>query len=104
MNNHYFDCDCASLEHTFCVTSEDHEEDFPPQLYFHLQLNQYRNFFKRVWTAIKYLFGYECKYGHWDTVNISEDDVHRLIVLLHQHRVKTEKFKIFMETYNERAN
>ena len=94
---HYFECDCGTDEHIFCVTSEDLEDDFPPQLYFHIQMSQYRNVFKRIFEGIKYIFGYKSKYGHWDTINISEDDLNRLIILFHQHRVKLEKYSKEME-------
>lgn len=90
--NDYFECQCCSKEHVFCVTSELSNDNSPPELYFHFQLIQYRKFFKRVWIAIKYIFGYQCRYGHWDTINIGEDDTNRLIVLLHQHRVRLDKF------------
>lgn len=88
----YFECDCGSDEHRFCVTLEDPEDDFAPELYFHLQLHQHRNIFKRIWIAVKYVFGYECKYGHWDTINISQDDAEKLLVLFHQHRAKLINF------------
>ena len=100
---HYFECDCGLDEHRFCVTSEEAEDDFPPQLYFHVQMCQYRSFFKRTFEALRYILGYKSKYGHWDTINISEDDTNRLVVLLHQHRVKLEKFTKEMETKNDRA-
>jgi hypothetical protein len=92
MKKQYFECECGSDEHRFCITSEDAEDGFAPQLYFHLQLYQYRNIFKKMWVAIKYVFGYECRYGHWDTINISEDDTNRLYVLFHQHKVKIKNF------------
>lgn len=92
MKKQYFECDCGSDEHRFCITSEDEEDSFAPQLYFHLQLHQHRNIFKKIWVAIKYVFGYECRYGHWDTINISEDDANRLYVLFHQHKVKIKNF------------
>lgn len=92
MKKDYFECDCGSKEHTFCVTSEESEDDFPPQLYFHFQLTQYRSFLKKISVAVKYIFGYQCKYGHWDTVNISENDTNKLIVLLHQHKARISKF------------
>lgn len=90
---HYFECDCGSDEHRFCVTSEDEDDGLPPQLYFHLQLHQYRNIIKRLVVAVKYIFGHKSRYGHWDTINISEDDANRLFVLLHQHRAKLENTK-----------
>ena len=102
---HYFECDCNHEEHRFCVTSEDlNYDDLPPQLYFHVQMSQYRGILRRTWQAIRYIFGYKSTYGHWDTVNISEDDLDRLIVLFHQHRVKLNKSKNNTEVKNGREN
>jgi hypothetical protein len=98
---HYFECDCGCDEHRFCVTSEDSEEDFPPQLYFHIQMSQYKNITKRLFEAFRYVMGYKSKYGHWDTINVSEDDLNRMIVLFHQHRVKMEKFLKEREKKND---
>jgi hypothetical protein len=94
----HFDCDCQSAEHIFRVTSEDAwDPDFPPDLFLTLQLNQYRSVFKRFITAVKYLFGYECRFGHWDVVTINQDDLNRLIVLFQQHRIKLENHSIQKE-------
>lgn len=88
----YFECDCGSKEHTFCVTTQDWEDYLPPQLYFHFQLSQPSTFIGRCWKGIKYIFGYKCKYGHWDTINLSEEDLNRLTILLHQHRARLSKY------------
>lgn len=101
--NDYFECTCSSKEHTFCVTSEQSDGDWPPELFFHFQLIQPKNLLGRITTAIKYLFGYKCKYGNWDVVNLSEDDTNRLIVLLHQHRVRLEKFSRNLSNKKEEA-
>ena len=89
----YFECDCGTDEHRFCVTSEEAEDNFPPQLYFHIQMSQYKSPIQRIIEAIKYVFGHKSRYGHWDTINITPDDAARLIVLLHQHRVRLTKFE-----------
>lgn len=67
----YFECQCHSPEHTlkFVYDSENKE------LYSEIFLNQYRNFFKRSWVAIKYIFGYKCKYGHFDCFIFKNDDI-----------------------------
>jgi hypothetical protein len=36
-----------------------------------VQLHQYRSFWERLVVAVKYLFRYECRYGHWDCTSIS---------------------------------
>jgi hypothetical protein len=92
MKNDYFECSCSSKEHTFCVTSEDSSDSWPPEMFFHIQLTQPNSFIAKMKVAVKYLLGYQCKYGHWDVVNLQEDDITRLIVLLHQHRAKLSKY------------
>jgi len=99
---HYFECDCGADEHRFCITSEEESEDsFPPQLFLHIQMSQYRSFTKRLFEAFRYVLGYKSKYGHWNTINISEDDLNRMIVLFHQHRIKLEKFSKEREKKND---
>jgi hypothetical protein len=71
---HHFDCDCGSDEHTFKFTFDTEEGE----LYLSAYLNQYHNVFKRIWVAVKYVFGYTSKYGHWDTVMLSKNDTERL--------------------------
>lgn len=55
-------CSCLSPEHTltYNLNLEDKE------IYTSVYLNQYRPLYKRVWVAIKYIFGYKSVYGHWD--------------------------------------
>ena len=81
MKSQYFDCACHSSNHTirFDLSIEDNEF---PDLYLSVQLNRWRNIFSRIWIAIRYIFGYECKYGHWDTWLLNHDDVSRLRELL----------------------
>ena len=99
--NYHFDCDCSSEEHIFRVTSENGwDTDYPPELHMSIQLNKYGSLYRRFVTALRYFFGYECKFGHWDVVTLKEDDLNRLIVLLHQHRVKLEKYYLDKEKRN----
>lgn len=102
--NDYFECTCSSKEHTFCVTSEESDTDWPPELFFHFQLVHPGNFFSKLKTAVKFLFGYKCRFGHWDVINLSEDDINKLIVLLHQHRVRLVKFNSEREKKDDRTN
>lgn len=70
----FFECKCDSDEHTvrFVLDKEDKE------IYLSVYLNQYRWWYQRVWVAIKYAFGYKCKYGHWDVTMFKEEDTTRL--------------------------
>ena len=69
MATYYFQCDCSSQEHTIGITFDIDEKEMA----FEVQLARHHGFFGRLILAVKYLFGYECKYGHWDTTLMSEE-------------------------------
>ncbi len=80
MKSEFFECTCMSDEHTLRFTLDDTE------LYTSVFLHQYRSFFKRVWIAIKYTFGYKCKDGHWDCTILKPEDCDRLIIMLQEYK------------------
>lgn len=80
MKNDFFVCQCYSGEHTLrFMYDKDNDE-----LYTEVFLAQPNNFFKRCWIAIGYVFGYKCRYGHWDCWMLSKDDRQKLIDVLNQ--------------------
>lgn len=81
----FFECVCGMDEHTlrFKLDAYDPED---VELYTSVFLNQYRSFFGRLWIAIKYLFGYKCRHGHWDCTIIKLEDADRLIALLENYK------------------
>lgn len=62
MTEKIISCSCHSPEHTltYHINPEDKE------VYTSVYLHQYRPLYKRIWIAIKYIFGYKSRYGHWD--------------------------------------
>ena len=44
-------------------------------MYMHTQLAQHKNIFQRTWLALRYIFGYRCKYGHWEEAVFSEEQI-----------------------------
>jgi hypothetical protein len=66
----YYECQSESAEHTMRFVYDPDENE----LYAEIQLVQYRNVFKRIWVAIKYVFGYQCRYGHWDCWLLKPED------------------------------
>lgn len=80
----FLECKCLSDAHTikFQLDYDDHYVD----LYTSIFMDQYRGFFGRMWIAIKYLFGYKCKDGHWDCVMLKVDDTDRLISMLYRYK------------------
>jgi len=73
-NSYFFECRCGSDEHTlrFVLDKEDNE------IYVSIFLNKYQNIFKRICVAIKYVFGYKCKFGHWDNWIMCNEDIDKL--------------------------
>lgn len=70
-----FLCDCGSPEHQFIVYYFD-DYNYPEvDVVIHLAK---KPFWKRVWYAIKYIFGYQSSYGAFDSIIINPDDADRL--------------------------
>jgi len=51
-------------------------------------LHNHHSLLRRVVVAFKYVLGYRSQWGHWDLIELSEDDVQRLWVLLHRRRAE----------------
>ena len=71
---HFFECECGSDEHTLRFTLDKEDGDIHTSIF----LNQYRPWWKRIYVAIRYVLGYNCKYGHWDNWILNRDDACRL--------------------------
>ena len=82
----FFECSCHSNEHTLQFILDPGNKIEPPEMYASIFLNQYRNIFKRAWIAFKYVFGYKCKYGHWDCFLMKNKDATRMINLLKEYK------------------
>lgn len=80
MKTDYFECQCFSSENRLVFTYDDEDNE----IYASIFLNQYHNFFQRVWVGIKYIFGYKCRYGHFDCFILESSDKERLINTINQ--------------------
>ena len=83
---HHIECDCHSSDHILRFVYVPRYELYggveEPELYTEVQLHQCHNIFKRIWLAIKYIFGYKCRYGLWDCVLINEEEAAKLLLIL----------------------
>ena len=75
----YFECECHSQEHLlrfqyYIERWGDIEED---GIYVSVLLSS-GTFWQRLKAAVPFLFGYECKYGHWDGTLLQRKDAERL--------------------------
>ena len=86
----YIECVCTSAEHTMRFMLDD--DELYPHIYVEMQLSQSLGFFKRLWRAVKYVFGYECKYGHWDETLLTANEVKKLRDLCDRHLEQWKKY------------
>jgi len=54
-------CECNSREHQIIIEYDEDDNIF--YCYIHLT---HQGFLRRLKAGLKYIFGYKCKYGHWD--------------------------------------
>ena len=112
----FFICDCESIEHQVVMQiwewNKDESIDAIKEwgtaeeqidVSIHVTLPVWMNFFQRCWAAIKYIFGYECKYGHFDVVNITYDDSERMIKVLQNYRDKVNEYRVKLGETKERT-
>jgi hypothetical protein len=66
-------CDCGSSEHQMLF----HLDPDNAAIYCHIHLAK-RPLLKRVLFGLKYIFGYHCRYGHWDEFIFNPEDAPKL--------------------------
>jgi hypothetical protein len=85
-NTYFLQCRCARLEHLaqFSYSYKDWESStvdpdrLTAEMYLSVHLFSWHNILRRIWIAIKYIFGYRCRYGEWDCLLLSVMDVIKL--------------------------
>jgi hypothetical protein len=79
MEQHYLDCACSDFNHVIRFTFDPEDGE----VYLDVRLNAYEPWWKRVWYALRYVFGFKPPaYGHYDCTILRPDDFARLHDLL----------------------
>lgn len=92
LQTEYMSCECMSPEHTLRFTFILDEDPRHSQVITEVYLNNYRRWYQRLWVAIKYVFGYQSKYGAWDNCIMKRPDVVKLRGLLEEfERITPDK-------------
>lgn len=70
----YLECACYSTEHVmkFSLDEDSLACTDAAFLFVHTQLIP-APWYKRIWQAIKHVFGYQCRYGVWDEFIFTEE-------------------------------
>ena len=74
-NSEILICDCHSTEHQIVVHFDN--DDRHPEVYMHIYLNK-KSFWERLVHGIKYIFGYQCRFGAFEEFIFNPDDADRL--------------------------
>lgn len=84
----YIECDCGSSEHTIRLSYiEPDDLDDYPEIWIETQLTR-QPFWRRIWVAIKYTLGYQCKYGHWDCTSLSFEEMKKIKTFIEEYETK----------------
>ena len=76
--NIIFICECHSYDHQ-CIFFYDKENK---ELYLTIHLISHESFLHRVWTALKYIFGFRSRFGAWDEFIFKQEDEEKLLKYL----------------------
>jgi len=73
----FLSCECHSPDHTIIIQVYDWGDNLPykPDFIVNVQASNYRPFYKRVWAALKYIFGADLI---WNDVILQKDDIPKL--------------------------
>jgi len=79
-------CDCKHPEHIIQLSYDD-EVNF---IYLAVKLNPHKGFFRRLIHAIKYIFGYNSRYGAFDEFVINKESSEQIKQVL--NKIKTDEY------------
>lgn len=85
-DSEYFECRCHSPEHALRFWFDDDKDD--PCIYASVFLGSCP-WYERIWKSAKYVFGYKCRYGHFDEFLLRPEDCDRMIGLLERLKKAT---------------
>jgi len=75
---HYIECSCTDSEHTIRLTRYK-DDEWDQWVYVSYYMGNHDNIFKRVWTAIKYVFGYKSRYGDFGETLIDVEEAQKIV-------------------------
>jgi hypothetical protein len=80
-------CDCSSAEHQLIVSWDNDDNE----VYVRVHLANCYGFWHRLWHAVKYVFGYKCRYGAFDEVILRKEDADSLQKVVNHLKPKAKE-------------
>lgn len=93
----YIECECSASEHSIRFIYFPAYLKDSPELYMSTFLAHY-GFWGRLWSAIKYVFGGNCRYGHFEETVLSTKQAQEIIDLMQEYQKDSEEFRKKCET------
>jgi hypothetical protein len=87
LHKQYFECECDDFDHTLRMMYFRDEFDY---IYLSIHLRQ-KSFARRLWHAVKYVFGFRSRYGDFDEFLWSPKEATRFRDMLNQYLKDAEK-------------
>lgn len=81
------DCQCGTTAHKIIMVRDDW--DGQPELTIYVQLHQYRQWYKRVWWSLKWIFNGAVPYGHWDCTLLDRNHALKVRNMVEEYLVDT---------------
>lgn len=88
MTREYFICSCENTEHQ--IVFSWFEDDDVANVYATIHLRK-KSFWARLKYGIKYIFGYQCRYGAFDEFIFNPNDARKLERITRWLRIKGEE-------------
>lgn len=85
-------CDCGSAEHQMVLHYDD-DKDVGRQVFVEIHLAPLV-WYKRLWAGLKYIFGYKCRYGHFEEIILSSKHARQVYSLYRFLRPRLTKEEI----------
>ena len=82
----YIICSCGSAEHIIRLEKYNWIKDgkvLDQDLSISVHLSPESSIFKRIWIAIKYIFGHEAKFGSFEEILLDEAKAQQIIDFMH---------------------
>lgn len=84
--NQFFVCQCTSDEHTLRFDFDPEYHEISTSVY----LKHFEAWYKRIWIAIKYIFGYKSRFGAFDCFMFDPNDADRMIEFMQKIKENTK--------------
>jgi len=79
---HHVICSCLTADHDIRFMKDTSDGE----VWIEVQLNPYKTFVQRIVAGVKYIFGYNSRFGHWDCTVLTPKETDKLLKFLKEDK------------------